>query len=258
MDNKYILGNRIRAFRKRAGISQFDLELGIGTSPGGLSRIENGEVNPTKETVIKIADFLKLTNQESQYLYGNWFYPATKEEVVHATEDTNEYFSKKGVLAYILDERFRCIAISRSFQKLLNLTDSQVEEAFLQPLISILIDDKFNIKSFIPVQAFEEVLKNLLASFYADCGYMEDDEVYNQQIRSINSDPLARRLWKVITNQSLRKYNDVNTRRVILRIGGVNVTMNFIRDPLYRNRRFEIIEYRPSHPFLKLVTKLVT
>ncbi len=64
------LGQKIKKFRKRAGLSQMELELEIGASPGSISRIENGQVNPTKETIITIAEILKLTNTEIAYLFS--------------------------------------------------------------------------------------------------------------------------------------------------------------------------------------------
>ena len=69
MENK-TLGEKIRNFRKRAGMSQFDLEVQIGASPGSLSRIENGEVNPTKETINKIVKELNLDDFEILDLYS--------------------------------------------------------------------------------------------------------------------------------------------------------------------------------------------
>jgi len=64
------LGQKIREFRKRAGMSQLSLELAIEASPGSLSRIENGKVNPTKETIIDIARVLKLETREIASLFG--------------------------------------------------------------------------------------------------------------------------------------------------------------------------------------------
>ncbi|KXK26782.1 MAG: Helix-turn-helix motif protein [candidate division WS6 bacterium OLB20] len=63
------LGSIIRDYRKRAGVSQLDLEMAIGASPGSLSRIENGIVNPTKETLLNIADVLKLDAVETAGLF---------------------------------------------------------------------------------------------------------------------------------------------------------------------------------------------
>lgn len=66
MNNK--IGEKIRNFRKRKGISQFELELRIDASPGSISRIESGVVNPTKETLMKISSALELTTSEIGYI----------------------------------------------------------------------------------------------------------------------------------------------------------------------------------------------
>src|SRR6185369_5434756 len=66
----YKLGQKIRNFRIRAGKSQMELELEIGASAGSLSRIENGEVNPTKETLLKLIDTLDLKPIEGASLFG--------------------------------------------------------------------------------------------------------------------------------------------------------------------------------------------
>jgi len=63
-------GEKTRRFRKRAGLSQLSLELAIEASPGSLSRIESGKVNPTKETIIDIAKALELETKEIASLFG--------------------------------------------------------------------------------------------------------------------------------------------------------------------------------------------
>lgn len=68
MDNK--LGQKIKKYRSQKGISQFDLELQIETSPGRISKIENGKINPDKETIIKISNALKLDTKEIASLFG--------------------------------------------------------------------------------------------------------------------------------------------------------------------------------------------
>lgn len=70
MNVTHRLGDKIRKFRKEAGMSQLDLELAIGASTGMISRIENGDVNPTKETLFKIAEALKLSGEETAMLFG--------------------------------------------------------------------------------------------------------------------------------------------------------------------------------------------
>ncbi len=64
------VGQKIKRFRKRAGLSQLSLELAIEASPGSLSRIESGKVNPTKETIVDIATALELETKEIASLFG--------------------------------------------------------------------------------------------------------------------------------------------------------------------------------------------
>jgi GAF domain-containing protein len=65
-----IIGDQIKKYRKRAKKSQLDLELAIGCSQGSISRIENGEVNPSKETLVHIIDVLNLKSFEAAPLLG--------------------------------------------------------------------------------------------------------------------------------------------------------------------------------------------
>ncbi len=50
-------------------MSQEDLELNIGAAFGSISKIESGKTNPTKETLNKIVEVLKLNVQEAASLY---------------------------------------------------------------------------------------------------------------------------------------------------------------------------------------------
>ncbi len=82
------LGQKIRRYRKRAGMSQLSLELAIEASPGSLSRIENGKVNPTKETIVDIARVLKLETREIASLFGIEVY-----DNKHLFEETTKILS---------------------------------------------------------------------------------------------------------------------------------------------------------------------
>ncbi len=60
----------LKKYRLNKGVSQLDLELAINASTGTISRIENGRINPTKETLFKIAEFLELDFFETSKLLG--------------------------------------------------------------------------------------------------------------------------------------------------------------------------------------------
>jgi transcriptional regulator with XRE-family HTH domain len=67
---KNTIGETIKHFRKQKNLSQLDLELKIGSSQGSMSRIENGEVNPSKETLLRIIEALELHGHEAGILLG--------------------------------------------------------------------------------------------------------------------------------------------------------------------------------------------
>ena len=68
--NGLSIGEKVRNFRLRTKISQLELEIEIGASSGSISRIENNLTNPTKETLLKIADILSLNFSEKTELLG--------------------------------------------------------------------------------------------------------------------------------------------------------------------------------------------
>lgn len=63
------IGEKIKELRISKGFTQQQLELEIEASFGHICRIEKGDVNPTKETLLKIADVLQLSIQEKLELF---------------------------------------------------------------------------------------------------------------------------------------------------------------------------------------------
>ena len=57
-------GEKVKFYRLSKGLSQLALEIDAGLSEGNISRIENNTVNPTKETLLRIAEVLKLSIQK--------------------------------------------------------------------------------------------------------------------------------------------------------------------------------------------------
>src|SRR5690554_1416793 len=64
------VGEKIKKYRLQKGLSQFELEDKIDASTGSLSRIENGQVNPTKETLVKIIEALDLKSYDAGSLFN--------------------------------------------------------------------------------------------------------------------------------------------------------------------------------------------
>lgn len=60
----------LKLYRKRAKLSQLELEIMADLSFGTICRIENGKTNPSKETLIKISSVLSLKPLEILNLLG--------------------------------------------------------------------------------------------------------------------------------------------------------------------------------------------
>lgn len=64
MDNKKLLGKRIKELRKRLNIRQEKLAELVGVEPTAISNIENGHNYPSIQTLEKIKDALDSTFNE--------------------------------------------------------------------------------------------------------------------------------------------------------------------------------------------------
>ena len=57
-------GARLKALRKRKGLSQLDLEIESGINRTEISRIENAQKNIEFRTLVKLAEALKIDLKE--------------------------------------------------------------------------------------------------------------------------------------------------------------------------------------------------
>ena len=56
-----LIGERVRAARREAGLSQTELGKRVGYSLNGIAKIERGETDPKFSSLVKIADALNLS-----------------------------------------------------------------------------------------------------------------------------------------------------------------------------------------------------
>ncbi len=64
MDNKEMLGVRVKEIRNKKGVTQERLSEMVGINPKYLSSIERGKENPTLNTVLKLAETLGVSLDE--------------------------------------------------------------------------------------------------------------------------------------------------------------------------------------------------
>ncbi|KKQ36038.1 MAG: hypothetical protein US52_C0011G0002 [candidate division WS6 bacterium GW2011_GWA2_37_6] len=258
MDQK-ILGRRIKFFRERAHLSQLELETSIDASAGMISRIEKGRVNPTKETVGKIAEILHLHNMETDYLIGNTAEPPTQAEIDKAKNAVKDYFSKGDVFAYLSDDRWRVNAVSKGFYNLFKSyvddPDKAVDNLIGTSIVNILLEEEYQILQFFKKENYKELLKYQLVKFHSGMGFMHDDMIYKQSMSSIERDPLARSIWEQIKED--KSIPNKETREIFFTIKGINIGFNYSKEQLYANPRFYLIEYQPKNKYLRIILKLL-
>ncbi|MFQ5493150.1 MAG: helix-turn-helix domain-containing protein [Candidatus Dojkabacteria bacterium] len=121
------VGTKIRKFRTRAGMSQLDLELEIGTSSGSISRIESGSTNPTKETILKIASVFNLGQTDTAALFGiegvstSYDFVEVEEEISNVLDPNELYKLMTNRIVNKLGVRYSSIWKWQSERKVLAL-----------------------------------------------------------------------------------------------------------------------------------------
>src|SRR3990170_8386705 len=158
MDKQKELGKKIRYFRERARLSQFDLEMELDASPGSISRIENGRVNPTKETILKISEVLKLKQNEKADLLNVIPLFPSQEDIDSAIKEVGDYFNKDGVIAYMYDDWWILRAASKDLPKILNLTPEVVKKVVGKNLLEMYFDPKLGVRGLLDTDHFKESL----------------------------------------------------------------------------------------------------
>lgn len=240
--NLLTTGEKIKNFRKRIDLSQLELETAIAASPGSVSRIEAGKVNPTKETILQLGKVLKLTEKEISDLLGVRPLLPTREEVQSAIEECKGYLDKEDVVAYLLDENGIVYYASLGFKILLSLTDKQVQDVLGKEILEIALSPQYGISKFLNFERNKRVLAIEAVRISQESNIAEEylREVFIKIPLAQEVMALAQTvtLEEVLSNQNKHVYFDINDREVIF---------SYSRERLKRSPRFEIIEYFKSN-----------
>lgn len=90
MDDKKLIGRRIKELRKSKGLSQEKLAEKAETSPNYLSRMERGTENPTLDMLIKLSNALEVEMWE-MFDFGHVAnHKELKESIQSFVKNSNE------------------------------------------------------------------------------------------------------------------------------------------------------------------------
>ncbi len=249
------LGQRIKFFRTRAGLSQAGLEVEAGLPFGTISRIETSYINPLKETISKISQVLKLNSIELDYLIGISKAPATEEELIKVRQEVKEFLNKKFVLAYLLDDRLRIIDVSDDFFKFLKINHATKESIIGKSIISITLDKEIGILERLVNP--EETLYSLFDRFYSEMGFMIDDQYYQEAINSINSNALSKEVWGKVSSKPPMNLVLHEKRGVNFKVMGMTIPLYYTNELLRQDRRFQLVEYQHTNKLINFLSKIV-
>jgi transcriptional regulator with XRE-family HTH domain len=239
------LGDKIMHFRKKAGFSQFELEIEIDASPGSLSRIEHGSTNPSKETLNKIAEALNLNFREVDYLNGPLSKLPSESEINDAVDSIHQYLNNDNVIAYILDGRARIVYCTQGIIDLLGINKSAMQNSFGKSIVAFVLDPNVNVTSNFDPSYSEEMLTNMLTRYYVKCGFMVGDPSYEETISLINNNDFTKLIWDRIVQNPPHTVPELDRRKIYLLKNGKSQVLAYSIEPLEYNKQFELVEYIP-------------
>lgn len=244
-NNEVTLGSKLRYFRKRAKMSQMQLENEIGAAAGSLSRIENNEVNPTKETLQNISKFLNLKPTEIGYLLGNHYSKTSAEDKNSAVASVNEMMSIPTVFAYLIDEQSKIIKVSKGFSELGKSVGYDTNNLIGMRTVEILFDSERGLRNYISETAFKDTAKGVLGVIKFERDFLLEENWMQEQITNLKKIQEFNELWDNLNEDETDLLAPVH-RYVELNLNGRKLKMQFFFTPLDIDHRFQLVEYFPT------------
>jgi len=245
-----IIGEIIRNYRKAHSMSQLDLEFAIEAASGHISRIESGAINPTKETLLKIARALNLNQKDENILLGlDPYRLPTEQEIEIAIRDSHSYINNCQTPAYLSDVFWFLYDANKVILSLLGF-EASADEMRKKFRGSHLLDWMFNpelpFRRFIPKDKFQEVTLNQLTYFMKQVDYKnQHDQFWLQELISrCSCYPNFKEEWERVINTSASVIQ-TEEKRIILATHYGEVTFYLSEIRLNTNPHFEIVEYIP-------------
>jgi transcriptional regulator with XRE-family HTH domain len=241
MKEKLTLGEKIRFFRTQKKLSQSQLELDADLSFGTVSRIECGQINPTKETLVKIAQELKLTTTDLNYLIELKKSDPTKEEIASTVKEVQPLLDQETLPAYVMDNRFRIWAGNKMLLEIFGVSKEDAEKNYGSNVLQLTFT-MFNIINKIPKKYLIPVLKEQLAIFKQESDRFSQENYAQELFKSLQENKLFSKLWKSdLPDQSLFR-----RAKYYLNYKGKTLNIFITRSPIPADERFIFVEYFPQ------------
>ena len=256
---EYIKAERLRYKNgNNIGISQIDLSLKIGwENPSTLSRIEQGKIIPTKETVIKIFEALDIHSglinfilMKNLYLYSD---PLDDAYVNKICDELKPYINELFYPAVLSFFPYNALELNISINKIgikVLIGDNTNRNSILSNDILMIVSDKSHpfSKSIINREEFLSIMISNIHIAYNDT---ENERKY---INNLKKYPDFRRLWEKSRNKDFSDFKLFNIpfRYNSPLVGEISFLIQKI--PVLEDSRFFIQQFIPEtiKDFVKL------
>ncbi len=240
MKEELTLGQKLKFFRKQKGLSQSQLEIEADLAFGTISRIENRQINPTKETIIKIVQSLGLQENDLTYLLELRNSSPSEAEIESMIEQLQPVLDQEIFPSYIMDNRFRIWASNKMFLEIFEVSE---EEAQKYKGINIL-QGTFLLKvlSRIPTKHLIPVLKDQIAIFKEETERFHQEEYSQSLLSDLKKNSLFNKLWK----EQLQYRQTFRRAKYYLKYKGKILNILITRSTVPIDERFTFIEYFPQ------------
>lgn len=189
------LGRKIYVLREDRSLSQSKLEVEAGLSFGTLSRIENGNINPTKETIIKIAQVLGLHDHEFQYLISPVKSSPDMEEIESIVESLKDDFKSQLVPCYLIDNQFRIWLWNDSILGLFGIDKLVAERNRGITTWQMLFHEDYNIIQRIPKRFIPIIISQMLSTYRTVTEKYKNKPIFFREFRALKNNHYVSKYW---------------------------------------------------------------
>lgn len=253
LPHKNLIGRRLKYFRLRKKLSQLNLEIEAELTSGVISRIENGIINPTKETLLVIAKKLNLNNNELLYLLGSLHFLADENEINSAKTEVSSKLNSSKDLSYLIDDRWRFYGISEGFIRLLDIKKEELDFVIGKTTVETIVDLKSPVLSRLNNKHYISLLNSYLPGYYAFMSHMFDDAIYLRTVECIMQNAEAALIWQSIEENKERGIIPEEAKFIQFRLMGIEFGLHYSIQPLTINDRFCLVSFYPKNNLTKVI-----
>ena len=235
------LGEKLRHFRTMKGISQSQLETEADLAFGTISRIENSQINPTKETINKIGEVLDLLENDLTYLIGLRDSLPAKREIDEIVQQIQPVFDQETFPSYLMDNRFRIWAYNKSLLEVFDIPPAEAEKQLGVNVLKALFR-LFNILNKIPKKHLIKVLKEQIAVHKEETERYSKEDYMKEVVSELQDDREFSKLW----SSTLPKASLFRRAEFYLKYKGNVLDILISRSSVPIDERFYVVEYFPK------------